>query len=186
MVLLAPSCTDEDCCPISSAVSARSGTAHPGTHHNQSSKPTRNEDTTTRATTSQQTLATHGERCSQGSIPKPSTSHLPPRPGSWMDGTRRGRHSLVGFGWRTSAGGASARGAFAHRLEHAGVAAAAMLEPSGRRCCGLRGWDAGIQGRAAEPRSGSGRLHPAEMELREKMTRKTSLDGGGGRGGGRN
>lgn len=60
-----------------------------------------------------------------------------------------------------------------------------MLEPSGRRCCGLRGWDAGIQGRAAEPRSGSGRLHPAEMELREKMTRKTSLDGGvGGVGGG--
>lgn len=77
-VLLAPSCQSEDCCSTSSAPSSCSGTAHPGKHHNQNIKPTKNEGNTTRATTNPSAVADPPRATLLGQHPK--ALHLPPPP----------------------------------------------------------------------------------------------------------
>lgn len=101
----------------------------------------------------------------------------------------KGLHLLARLGGGTSAGGTSARGAFAHPLEHVGEVPAGLAEAVAARralasCWALRGWSAEAeQGKAAalkEPFRGGSSPSAGEQLRRwrlekKKSTRKTSL-----------
>lgn len=96
----------------------------------------------------------------------------------------KGLHLLARLGRGTSAGGTSARGAFAHPLEHVGEVPAGLAEAAAARqalasCWALRGWSAEAeQGKAAalkEPFRG-GSSPSAGEQLRRWRLEKKKID----------